>query len=57
MSDAVIAAIARRVAINAAINGYERKENSKIEYLRALTELCEAVKAERDEQQPEQPTT
>lgn len=56
MSDAVIAAIARRVALNAAINGYERRDNSKIDYLRALTELCEAVKAERNEQPKEQPT-
>jgi hypothetical protein len=54
MSDQIIAAIARRVAVNAAINGYERRDNSKIEYLQALTELCAAVKAEQDEQLPRQ---
>ena len=54
MSDANIAAIARRLAVAAAISGYERHNESKKDFLTALTELCEAVKAERGEQK-EQP--
>jgi hypothetical protein len=50
MSDTVIAAIARRVAFNAALNGYERNPETKTNYLQALTELCAAVKAERNEE-------
>jgi hypothetical protein len=49
MSDAVIAAIARRVAVAAAVNVYERKADTSKEFLQALTELCAAVKAERNE--------
>jgi hypothetical protein len=49
MSDAVIATIARRVAVAAAINGYERKDKNQQEFLIALAELCKAVKDERNE--------
>jgi hypothetical protein len=54
MSDAVIAAIARRVAVSAAINGYERRDKDQQEFLIVLTELCKAVKDERNEE-PKQP--
>lgn len=50
MSDANIAAIARRVAVAAAVSGYERDNDSKHKFMEALTELCAAVRAEKEEQ-------
>jgi hypothetical protein len=52
MSDQDIAAIARRVAVSAALSGYERRPDSTKEFLAALTELCAAVRQEqtKDEQ-------
>lgn len=49
MTDQVIAALGRRVAIAAACYHYERKPDQSKEFLAALTELCAAVKAERNE--------
>ncbi len=49
MSDASVAAIARRLAVHAAVSGYERRHDSAKEYLMTLTELCAEVKAERNE--------
>jgi hypothetical protein len=49
MTDQSIAAIARRVAVSAAINGYERKPDTAKEFVAALTELCAAVKAEQQD--------
>ena len=50
MSDKIVADIARRVAVSAAVSGYERRPDSTKEFLSALTELCAAVKAERGEE-------
>lgn len=49
MTDKVIADIGRRVAVAAAVSGYERKPDATKEFLAALTELCAAVKAEQEE--------
>jgi hypothetical protein len=52
MADAVIAEIARRTAIAAAVVGYERSPDAKKQFQIVLTELCTAVKAERSEEEP-----
>jgi len=49
MTDAVIAAIGRRLAVAAAVNGYERKPDTQKDFLITLRELCDAVKEERAE--------
>jgi hypothetical protein len=46
MTDVVIAAIGRRVAVTASANGRERTPDSKKEFLIALSELCAAVREE-----------
>jgi hypothetical protein len=48
VSDTEIAAIARRLAVNAAVDAYERKGETKKAFIDALVELCAAVKAERN---------
>jgi hypothetical protein len=50
MNDALIAAIARRVAATAAFNAYERSTETAKHFKDALTELCAAVRAETAEQ-------
>jgi len=49
VSDKTIAEIARRVAIAAAIQGYERKQEAAKDFVIVLTELCAAVRQERTE--------
>jgi hypothetical protein len=47
MSDTVIAAIGRRVAVAASNRGRERTPDATKEFLAALTELCAAVRTEQ----------
>lgn len=52
MSDAVIAEIARRLAVSASNDlGRDRSEPARKEFLLVLTELCAAVRTEREEEQ------